>query len=798
MTLQAGQPRPYSPFDVLDDPVEWAAFSKPAPGRPGHWESSLQVDGMVCAACAISVEQALQGLPGVLSADVSAGLRHARVVWTATQTLPSAMFKAISRAGYTPLPANDQAARAQRQRESRLALWRWLVAALCMMQVMMYAYPAYIAEPGDLAADQAQMLRWASWMLTLPVIAFSCVPFFKAAWRDALRGRIGMDTPVALALVVTFLAGTAGTFSPGGPFGAEVYFDSLTMFVFFLLTSRWLEQRLRDQTAGSLESLMNRLPDTVLLRRPQEVVTGTDGQIGVESDDSMRFDRVPASRLRVGDVIRTLPGEAFAADGVIVEGHTHANESLLTGETAAVRKVLGASVVAGSFNLSGVVTVQITQIGASTRFAEIVDLMRIASTTKPRLALLADRLAAPFLWVVLVAAAAAVAWWWGDDPHRALMAGVAVLIVTCPCALSLATPAAMMAASGALARAGVLVRNPQALESLAEVDTVVFDKTGTLTREGLQVGRIRTRAGLTPQQALVLAQALAVQSLHPAAMAIAACSLPASAEAPARPHSASLNAHDVQELAGQGLEGQIADPQVVGQFKTLRLGALGFCCSLNQNGASPQEAELGLREVHLGDDAGWLAAFELVEQIRPEAVQTVASLQNLCGDLAILSGDSKPSVARVAHHLGVRTAIGGCTPADKLAHVRELREQGHRVLMVGDGLNDGPALAAAHVSVAMGQGVPINQTAADFVIQGDQLDAIVQTVQVARKTVRVVRQNLAWAAVYNLACIPLAMAGWLPAWLAGLGMAASSLLVVLNASRLSRLVSPGVTAPRAP
>ena len=784
MTLLAGHLRSTSPFDILDDPAEWSGFSKPLTSQPGQWESSLQVDGMVCAACAINVEQVLQTLPGVHSAEVSAGLRHARVVWSATQTMPSTLFKAIARAGYTPLPANDRVARSQRQRESRLALWRWLVAALCMMQVMMYAYPAYVAAPGDLQADQAQMLRWAAWMLTLPVIAFSCVPFFKAAWRDARRARIGMDTPVALALVITFVASTLGTFDPEGAFGAEVYFDSLTMFVFFLLSSRWLEMRLRDQTAGSLEALMNRLPDSVLRRiegdasnAPAATAPGGDG-----------FERVSARRLRVGDVIRVLPGEAFVADGTILAGETHVNESLLTGETDPLRKRLGQPVVAGSYNLSGVVTVQVTHIGASTRFAQIVDLIRVASTTKPHLAALADRVAAPFLWLVLLAAGAAVAFWWGEDPQRALMAGVAVLIVTCPCALSLATPAAMMAASGALARRGVLVRNPQALEALAQVDTVVFDKTGTLTQEGLTVGQIRTRAGSHPHQALAMASALAQQSLHPAARAVATCAAQSNLGA------WQFMATQVGEVPGQGVTGRVTDLHA-GRAVQLRLGSAHYCQAgaavLTAFEASPD----AMRYAHVSDEQGWLAAFELVERLRPDALQTVTALRALCGQVCALSGDSARSVARLARQLEMTSAQGDCSPDDKLAQVQKLRDSGHRVLMVGDGLNDGPALAAADVSIAMGKAVPLAQSAADFVIQGDALDGIAQAVVLARKTVRIVRQNLLWAALYNFACIPLAMAGWLPAWVAGLGMATSSLLVVGNAMRLARVAPTRKVGP---
>jgi len=343
-------------------------------------------------------------------------------------------MRAVQAAGYSALPANDAFARERRLAESRKALWRMMVAGLCMMQVMMYAYPAYVAQPGDLSAEMEQLLRWASWVLTLPVILFSCGPFFSNAWRDVLHRRVSMDLPVALGMLITFVVSSAGTFDPAGIFGHEVFFDSLTMFVFFLLAGRWLELRLRDKTAGALESLMNRLPDSVLRLK-------TDGQ----------FERVPVRRLQAGDVIRVLPGEVFPADGVLLQGHTSVDEALLTGESRPLSRQVGDEVISGSHNLSAMVQLRVDRVGEQTRFAQIVNLMESASTTKPNLARLADTIAKPFLIGVLIAAGLACAYWWQTDPERALMVAVSVLIVTCPCALSLATPAAMLSAAGTLA-----------------------------------------------------------------------------------------------------------------------------------------------------------------------------------------------------------------------------------------------------------------------------------------------------------------------------------------------------------
>ena len=738
---------------MLDEPEEWASFSRPFAGKAGCLQSSLVVGGMWCTACALTVEQALCASPGVVQAEVSAASGRASVVWLPGVSKPSDWMQLTHRLGYSALPANDTRALERRRSERRKALWRWLVAGLCMMQVMMYAYPAYTALPGDLSAEMEQLLRWASWVLTLPVMLFSCGPFFSSALRDLVRGRVGMDLPVALGVAITFAVSTAGTFDPQGAFGREVYFDSLTMFVFFLLTGRWLELRLRDRTAGALEAAMNRLPDAVQRQLP-------DG----------RFETVALRRLRAGDIVRTLPGQAFAGDGVLVLGQTLVDQSLLTGESQPLARGVGDSVVAGSHNLSAAVCCRIESAGDQTRFAQIVALMQSAATSKPRLARLADRLAKPFLLVVLLAAAGACVFWWQRDPAHALMVAVAVLVVTCPCALSLATPAAMLASAGSLAHAGVLVRRLQALETLASVDSVVFDKTGTLTSDVLVLRDVRVRPGITTDQALARAGALAQHSLHPVARALVQAGQAAGAASP-------WTASGVTELAGRGLEGQLAPGDGSRPPARTRLGSAAFC-AVERSGS-------GVRETCLSDETGWVASFELEQALRADAGRTVQALQRDGIAVHLLSGDERQAAAQVAGHLGIKHMRSGCTPHDKLAYLVQQRAQGHRIAMVGDGLNDAPVLAAADVSFAFGQALPLLQSQADFVVPGGQLALVAQTLQLARRTMRVVRQNLGWALAYNLACIPLAVVGWLPAWAAGLGMASSSLLVVLNALRLS-------------
>ncbi|MEZ5607143.1 MAG: cation-translocating P-type ATPase [Burkholderiaceae bacterium] len=753
-TAPQGGSAPSAELSLLDERDEWLAFSRhvagsaPAGASAGRWESSVALEGMHCAACAGTIERLIGAVPGVLGVQVSAAAQRARVLWDERATRPSRWLAALQGSGYRAVPVHDLQAAALRQADTRRMLWRLGVAGLCMMQVMMYAAPAYFTAPGEIEPDIIHLLRWAQWVLSVPVMLFSCQPFLRGAWRDLRARRIGMDLPVALGMLITFAVSSLGTFEPMGPFGHEVYFDSLTMFVFFLLAGRWLELRLRDRAAGALEALMHRLPDSVERR-----------------DAAGGWQRVSARRVRVGDVLRVLPGEGFVADGEILDGQTTVDEALLTGESRPVARGRGETVIAGSHNLSQPVELRVSQVGENTRYAQVVALMEQAAVSKPRSAQLADRLATPFLLFVLVAAGAACAWWWPQDPGHALMVAVAILVVTCPCALSLATPAAMLASAGALARRGILVRRLQAIEALAGVDTVVFDKTGTLTRDAFVLQRVVLREGVARGDALALAAALGRHSLHPVSRAVVAA-----AGALALPDAARLH-----EAVGQGVAGEVTWG---GQLRRLRLGSHAFCDVPAVTAAGPVS--------HLVDESGWLASFHFLEDIRADAHAAVAALHRQGLQVQLVSGDDARTAAQVGGQLGVDVTLGDCSPAAKLEHLQALQGRGARTAMVGDGLNDGPVLAAAQVSFAFGRAVPLAQAQSDMVVLGERLMAVPAARQQAVRTVAIVKQNLFWAMAYNAAGVPLAMAGWMPAWAAGLGMAASSLVVVLNALRLSR------------
>ncbi len=747
-----------SKWSLLDQVQEWTDFSQINEQAPHQWTSSVVFEGMHCTACAINIEEALMSVPGVKSAQISAASHRGRVVWSSDQTKPSQWMKAVAQLGYRTVPANDALANEFRREDARKMLWRLGVAGLCMMQVMMYATPVYMSEPNDIAPDMLQLLRWASWVLSLPVLFFSCVPFFKTAWLDLKQRKISMDLPVAIGMLVTFVVSTLGTFEPQGPFGAEVYFDSFTMFVFFLLTGRWLELKLRDKTAGALEAVMNRLPDAVHRKT-----------------NSGAWEMTTLRHLRLDDVIQVRPGEAFAADAQIVAGETQVDEALLTGESSPLPRLLGAQVLAGSLNLSATVEVRVTSLGQQTRFGQMVALMESASVSKPSMALLADRVAKPFLWGVLLMAALAAAWGWQHSPSHALMVAVSVLIVTCPCALSLATPAAMLSTAGALAKAGVMLRSLQALQILAKVDTVIFDKTGTLTQENFSLQNIATREGVLPDQALAWAAALAHHSLHPVSRSLV--------RSQTNLADSKAQLENIQEFAGQGVQATWLAPAQgleAGLRKEFRLGSASFCGVTSTQGDVLQAC--------LSDQEGWVATFEFAETPREEAAATLRALEAMGLHIRVLSGDGQASVSRLATRLKVPDAMGSCSPEEKLRQVKLEQAKGHCVAMVGDGLNDGPVLAGANVSFALGQALPLAQSKADFVLMASDLKPLVATFRMSRQTLQIVRQNLLWAAIYNFSCVPLAMLGYLPAWLAGLGMACSSLGVVLNAMRLSKTI----------
>ncbi len=746
-------PAALADLGVFDHPEVQKGFVKLGEGE--QREASLMLDGITCAACVWLNEQHLTRQPGVLGADINYATRRLRIRWDARKISLSQIIAAIAAIGYRAHPYDPARAEEIAARERRAALWRLFVAGFGMMQVMMYAVPVYLAEAGSMSPDIEQLMRWAALLLTLPVMLYSAAPFFASAWRDLRLGRVGMDLPVALGVGTAFAASVWATLTASG----AVYFDSLTMFVFLLLGGRYLELMGRQQAARGVENLARAQP-AVALRL-------TDYPGSAEQ-------RVAVADLAVGDVLRVPPGSAVAADGCVIAGESEVDEALLTGESLPVAKRVGDRLIAGSVNIASPLLFTVEKLGAATRLAAIQRLVERAATEKPPLASLADRIAARFVLILILLAAASAAYWYAVDPGRALWIFVAVLVVSCPCALSLATPAALTVATGALSRRGLLVTRAHAIEALARADHFVFDKTGTLTEGKLALAQTLVLGAQGDARALALAATLEAGSEHPLARALRA----AAAAAGATLSSAQLT--EQRAITGCGVEGRV-------DGELLRLGTTAFAGELHGL-ALPERAASWCADggsiVALASSAGWLALFRLHDRLRPGAGPLIEALRAAGCRASVLSGDSPLAVAAVAARLGIVDAFGGLSPEAKHDHIDRLQRSGARVAMVGDGVNDAPVLALAQLSIAMGGGTDLARAQADLVLMGEDLGQLARGIALAKKTLAVVRQNLLWAGAYNLLAIPLAMAGLVTPWLAGVGMSASSLLVVLNALRL--------------
>jgi Cu2+-exporting ATPase len=749
-------PQVLADFGLFDHPDVQKNFVRRAEGVAGEHEreAALILEGITCAACVWLNESHVRRQPGVTSVDINYTTRRARVRWDERVTRLSAILEAISAIGYRAHPYDIGRAEELAQKERKTALWRLFVAGFGMMQVMMYAVPVYLAD-GDMTPDIEQLMRWASLILTVPVIGYSAAPFFVSAWRDLKLRRVGMDVPVALGVGAAFAASVWATLIAAG----EVYFDSVTMFVFFLLSGRYLEMMARQRAARSVETLARAIPAfaTRLASWPSRA-----GEVDGE--------RVAVAQLNVGDAVQVKPGETIPADGSVLDGMSAADESLLTGESRPVQKRIGDALIGGSVNTSSPLVMRVERVGESTRVAAIQRLMERAAAEKPQLVEMADRVAGRFIVaLLLLAVATALAWWW-LDPSRALWVFVAVLVVSCPCALSLATPAALTVATGALAARGVLVTRGHAIEALARADRFVFDKTGTLTVGRMELVETIPIVG-DALQARALAAALERGSEHPIARALAAGGI-----------DSGIAVDGLRATTGAGVEGRMAG-------SLWRLGRPDFVAGLHGL-AIPADAlaavGVGDTVIALGSAQGWQAFFRLSDGLRPEAAAMVAGLARAGIQLSIFSGDAPAAAARVGAALGIDDARGGLSPEDKHAALKAFQEAGATVAMVGDGVNDAPVLAQAQVSIAMGGGADLARANADVVLLGNDLQALPDGLALARRTLRIVKQNLVWAFAYNFLAIPLAMTGWVTPWMAGIGMSASSLLVVLNALRLQR------------
>ncbi|MGA4321085.1 heavy metal translocating P-type ATPase [Ectopseudomonas hydrolytica] len=705
-------------------------------------ETQLLIEGISCAACGWLIEKHLRGVPGVAEAHLNLSNHRLQVRWQDSHIPLSKLLAELRRIGYAAHPWRADEAAERLAAENRRRMRELGVAGLLWMQVMMATMATWPEFNIDLSPELDKILRWTSLFLTTPIVFYCCGQFFRGALRDLRTRHLTMDVSVSLAIGLAYVAGIWSTITGQG----ELYFDAVGMFALFLLAGRYLERRARERTAAATAQLVQLLPASCLRLE-------ADGQ----------SQRILLSELRVGERVLVQPGSLIPADGLILAGQSSVDESLLTGEYLPQARGIGDGVTAGTLNVEGPLTIEVQALGDATRLSAIVRLLERAQSEKPRLAEIADRVSQWFLLFILIAAAVVGFAWWEIDSSRAFWVVLALLVATCPCALALATPTALTTATGSLHRLGMLLTRGHVLEGLNQIDTLVLDKTGTLTEGRLTLKAIHPLRELDEGACLALAAALENRSEHPIARAFSQA-----------PHAA----ESVDSHPGQGLQGRV-------EGRLLRIGEATFVCALSGQAVPSIAGEHG-QWLLLGDEQGPLAWFVLDDRLRDDAAQLIAAARARGWNIHLLSGDSSPMVGEVARQLGIEDARGGLTPDAKLAVLKQLHGEGRRVLMLGDGVNDVPVLAAADISVAMGSASDLAKTSADAVLLSNRLGSLVDGLKLAKRTRRIIIENLAWATLYNGLVLPFAALGWItPIW-AAVGMSLSSLLVVLNALRLSR------------
>lgn len=705
-------------------------------------QTRLLIEGITCAACGWLIEKHLKQLPGVLEATLNLSNHRLFISWDAEQVALSDLMKTIRHIGYAAHPWQPDKVSEQMQADNRRALRKLGVAGLLWMQVMMASMATWPEFNLDLSAGMDGLLRWTSLILTTPIVFYCSSEFFTGALRDLRTRHLTMDVSVSLAIAGAYAAGIWSTVTGQG----DLYFDAAGMFALFLLSGRYLERRARERTTAATTQLVNLLPASCL-------------RLTAEGNS----ERILLSELQQGDQLLVPPGNLIPADGRILSGQSSVDESLLTGEYLPLTKQPGDTVAAGTLNIEGPLTIDVVALGEATQLSAIVRLLERAQSLKPRLAELADTVAQWFLISVLLIAAIVGLVWWQIDPSRAFWVVLSLLVATCPCALSLATPTALTTATGSLHKLGLLITKGHVLESFQKVDTVIFDKTGTLTEGKLTLKRILPLAQLNEHDCHQLAAALESHSEHPIARAFG---------------RTQLAAHNVSSTPGLGLEGTV-------QGQQLRIGRPDYVSALGGYPAPAMPSAEG-QWLLLGDHQQALAWFALDDQLRADAPALLDACRARGWHVLLLSGDSSPMVQHIAQQLQIEDARGGLTPDDKLNVLKDLHSQGRHVLMLGDGVNDVPVLAAADISIAMGSATDLAKTTADAILLSNRLSSLVSALSVAKKTRRVIIENLGWATLYNGLVIPFAAVGWVtPGW-AALGMSVSSLLVVLNALRLTR------------
>jgi P-type Cu2+ transporter len=703
----------------------------------------LAVEGVSCAGCMSKIERGLSAIPDVTLARVNLTDRRVALEWKEGALDPSRFIDRLAELGYKAYPFETESAEAAEADQSRFLLRCLGVAAFATMNVMMLSVPVWSGNVSDMIPEQRDFFHWLSALIALPAAAYAGQPFFRSALR-ALRSRnVNMDVPISIGVMLALGMSVVETVNHA----EHTYFDAAIMLLTFLLVGRYLDQSMRRRTravAGNLAALK------------AETATKFVG-----ADE---ISEVPVAAIQLGDIVLLRPGERCAVDGTVIEGRSEIDQSLITGETLYATAEHGTAVYAGSLNISGTLRVRVSAASEGTLLAEITRLLGNALQARSRYVQLADRASRLYAPVVHATALLTMLGWvlMGASWHDAVITAIAVLIITCPCALGLAIPTVQTVASGTMFKAGVLLNSGDAIERVADIDRVIFDKTGTLTLPELDV----VNSASVPRDVFTLAGRLALASHHPVAAAVA------------RASNAKSPLVGAVEEPGQGVRGDVDGSEV-------RLGWPSFCgADQLADEILSLDPELSVVGFSHGDER---YVFAVRQCLRPDAQAVISALQARGIMVEILSGDREPAVRAAAQTLGISEWRAGVSPADKIARIDDLKQQGFKVMMVGDGLNDAPSLAAVHVSMSPISAAHLSQAAADLVFLGKPLAPVVAAIDFSRKALDLMRQNLWLAVGYNLLAVPIAIAGFVTPLIAAAAMSGSSLLVILNALRARRV-----------
>ncbi|HHX8561460.1 TPA: heavy metal translocating P-type ATPase [Vibrio diabolicus] len=693
-------------------------------------EVTLSLEGVSCAACAWLIEKQVSNTAGLVSIRVNTTTNRALLAWDKTQVRLSELLSVIHKLGYKAAPFEADKQEASYHRMMKQYLYRLGIAGLATMQVMMLAVALYLEVFGDLEPEFKNYFRWVSLIFATPVLLYSALPFYLNAWRSIKGRTLGMDVPVSIALIFAYVASLIATVTEQG----EVFFESISMFTFFLLVGRFLEMRARRRAAAASGNLLKLIP---------AIATTLDGE------------QIPVKTLKVGDRIRVLPGEHIPADGKVISGRIHIDESMLTGESVHVVKREGDAVYAGTLNGDESFELEVMSSKADSMISNIVRLQDEAQHSKPKIAEIADVVARYFVGAILIISAGTWLYWHQTKPDDAFWIMLSVLVATCPCALSLATPTALTCATSRMGNFGILLRKGHVFETLCKINHLVVDKTGTLTKGDIEICDTKVLSDLPKEDCLSLAAALEAYANHPIARSFASYA------------NDDFVVYEVQNVIGSGIEG-------IWNGKIVKIGSAVFV-----QGKESDESHA----VYLSVDGEHVASFYYRDPIRKESKAFVQRFADAGIKTTLLTGDSLSNARPVANEIGIDHVVASAKPEDKLAYLKSLDEDSI-TMMVGDGINDAPTLAGAHLSVAMGGGTDVAKASADMTLLGDNLEKLLEARLLALRTRKIIRENLAWSLGYNLLILPLAVAGLVAPYIAVVGMSASSIIVVSNSLRL--------------